>query len=162
MKHFKWAMLALPVFLISAFGQDQLPPGPGPAMQRVEAYKKIKLMEVLKLDEQTAIKFFSRYNTHSESIRELNQRRNALVDQLQAMGRTKAGDAEIEKVIKQLINSESELLDVRTKFFTELKEVLSIKQIAEFIVFERNFNQNIREMLRDLAREREGKFGRPQ
>jgi hypothetical protein len=36
----------------------------------------------------------------------------------------------------------------------ELKEVLSNKQIAQYIVFERNFVQELRQAVRDVQRDR--------
>ena len=50
--------------------------------------------------------------------------------------------------------SEEKIAETRSKFLEELKEVISIKQIAQYVVFERNFNKNLREIMRDIAKER--------
>ena len=50
--------------------------------------------------------------------------------------------------------SEEKVLEERAKFIEELREILSVKQLSQFIVFERNFNKNLRELMRDVARDR--------
>jgi hypothetical protein len=43
--------------------QDPLPTR-GPAAERIEQYKKIRLMEEVQMNEETSIRFFARYKTH--------------------------------------------------------------------------------------------------
>ena len=133
----------------------------GPGAERVEAFKKIRLMEALKLDEQTSIRFFSRYNKHQDEMKNLGEERNGLIDQLQALGKSKAGDADYEKVIQDLSALELRILDSRKKFIGDLKEIFSVRQVADYIVFERNFNQNLRDLMREMTQERRGMQGPP-
>lgn len=133
----------------------------GPAAERVEAFKKIRLMEALKLDEEASIRFFARYNKHQDEMKSLGEERNGLIDQLQSLGRSKAGDADYEKVIQELTALESRILDARKKFIGDLKEVFTAKQVADYIVFERNFNQNLRDLMREMTQERRGFQGSP-
>ncbi len=46
-------MIGLLAMSVQATAQDNQTPAPGKAYERVEQYKKIRLMEVLNLDEQT-------------------------------------------------------------------------------------------------------------
>ena len=133
--------------------QDQMPLR-GPAAERITHYKKIRLMEAVKMNEETSIRFFSRYNTHEENIRTIGKERNELIDRLQDLNTSKADDAEIESVIKDIKMTEEKILEERVKFIDGLKDILSLKQISEFIVFERNFNKNLRELMRDVAKDR--------
>ena len=50
--------------------------------------------------------------------------------------------------------SEEKIAETRLKFLEELKGVISIKQVGEFVVFERNFNRNLRDIMQDIARGR--------
>lgn len=133
--------------------QDQ-PPMRGPAAERIDQFKKVRLMETLKMDEETSIRFFSRYNKYTESLRTIQKEHNELVDQLQKLNNSNASNSEIEQAIKDIGMIEEKIAETRSKFLVELKEVISIKQIAEYVVFERNFNRNLREIMRDIARER--------
>jgi hypothetical protein len=133
--------------------QDQLPMR-GPGAERIEQFKKVRLLEVMNLDEETSIRFFGRYKKHIETLRTIQTDHNALIDQLQRLSKSNANNTEIERVIKDIGMSEEKIAETRSKFLEELKEVISIKQIAQYVVFERNFNKNLREIMRDIAKER--------
>jgi Skp family chaperone for outer membrane proteins len=133
--------------------QDQLPTR-GPAAERIEQFKKVRLMEVLKMDEETSVRFFARYNKYEETLRTIQKDHNALVDQLQDLTKSNANNSDIEQAIKDIGMSEEKIAETRSKFLEELKGVLSLKQVAEYVVFERNFNKNLREIMRDIAKER--------
>ena len=57
-------------------------------------------------------------------------------------------------MIKDIGMSEEKIAETHSKFLGELKSVISIKQVAEYVVFERNFNKNLRDIMRDIAKER--------
>lgn len=102
-----------------AVAQENQAPAPGRALERVEQFKKIRLMEVLNLDEESSIKFFARYNKHQE-----------------------------------LLSLENKATEAKAKYIDELKQVLSSKQLAEYLVFETRFQQNLRDLVRDMLRNR--------
>jgi len=145
-----FALLLLP---LSLQAQDE-PPVRGPARERLEQWRKVRIMEALKMDEETSIRFFSRYNKHLQAMREINQERNAMVDQLQAMGRSGATDAEFQKIIERLMKTEDQSMKAREAFLDEVKPILTPKQIGAYIVFERNFKRNVGEVIKELTQER--------
>ena len=128
----------------------------GPAAERIEQFKKIRLMEELKLDEATSIKFFARYNSHQEELRKLNQKRNDIIDELQILRRRDVSDAEYEKTLQELKALADPAVELRVKFLNEISEILSPKQVAEYVIFERNFVQNLREIMREMQQQRRG------
>jgi len=152
-------LIVFPVFCSAASGQE-MPIG-GPARERIEQFKKIRLMEMLKLDEETSIKFFARYNKHQDQLREITTKRDGLVDQLAALRKANAADAEYEKVFKEIQSAESRIIEERSKFLQDLKSVISTKQVAEYIVFERNFNRQLMQLMREMAGERGRRMGPP-
>ena len=137
------------------FTQDLLPLR-GPAAERIEQYKKVRMMDELKLDEETSIRFFARYNSHQEELRKLNDKRNELIDELQALRRRNASDADYRKVLNELKVLANPAIELREEYFTDLAEIFSPKQMAEYFIFERKFIQNLREIMRELQRERRG------
>jgi Skp family chaperone for outer membrane proteins len=126
----------------------------GPASERIEQFKKVRLMESLKMDEETSIRFFARYDKYIESLHAIQKDHNALIDQLQNLTKSDASNSDIEKAINDIGLSEEKIAETRTKFLGELKDVISVKQIAEYVVFERNFNRNLREIMQDIAKGR--------
>lgn len=142
--------------MMSAFNliaQDRLSMR-GPGTERIEQFKKVRLMEVLKMDEETSIRFFTRYNKYEETLRDIQKDHNALIDKLQKLSQSGANNSDIERVIKDIGMSEEKITETHSKFLEGLTEVISIKQVAEYVIFERNFNRNLREIMRDIAKER--------
>ena len=124
------------------------------ARDRIESYKKVRMLEVLKLDEEQSAKFVTRYNKHQETMRGFEKERNGLVDKLDGEVQAKASDAEFDETFNVLIDLDKKISGQRLQFLTELKEVLSNKQIAEYIVFERNFVRELRQAIRDVQKDR--------
>lgn len=152
-------MFAVLLFPAVLSAQDQMPMR-GPGAERVEQFKKLRLMEELKLDEATSIKFFARYNNHQEELRKLNVQRNRIIDELQGLRRRNASDAEYEKALGELKALADPAVELRVKFFNEISEVLTPKQVAEYVIFERNFVQNLREIMREMQQQRRRGGGR--
>ncbi len=139
-----------------AFAQDD-PPGPpmqGPGAQRVEQWKKVRLMEILKLDDETAIRFFNRYNKHQEDLRDVQRQREETLRRLESLRRSNAADADIDKAIQDLRSVEGKILETRDRFWKELRTVLNTKQFADYVFFESTFNRQLRELTRDMMQER--------
>jgi hypothetical protein len=135
-----------------SFGQ----PGPGQmrAGERVEQFRKLRMIEVLKLDDKTSVPFFTKYNKHEEIVRDINKQREDLLDDLQRMRESQAKNADLEKVIDKLLALDTKLAEERSRYVEDLKSVLSTGQIADLLLFERNFTRNVRHMMQEMMRER--------
>ena len=140
--------------------QENPPPGQGRGLERVEQFKKIRLMEVLNLDEQSSIRFFARYNKYQELLRDLRKRQVQALGRVQALRKSNAADAEYGKMVDELVSVESQINDAKSKYVEELKPVLTSKQLVEYLVFEARFQQNLRDLVRDLPRNRQDPLNR--
>jgi hypothetical protein len=149
-------LIAISVTPLFLWAQDDEAPPPSKALERVEQFKKIRMMEVLALDEQTSIKFFARYTRHQRALQELRRKQVQALGRVQALRKSKAADAEYAKVIQDLQSLEAEGRDAKLKYLEELQGILSNKQIAEYLVFELRFQQNLRELIRDAQKNRTG------
>jgi len=148
--------LVLIAFTARASAQEALP-FEGPAAERIEQYKKIRLMEFLKLDEETSIRFFSRYNRFVEDLRALNDRKNSYIDELQVMVRRDGSERDFQEQFGQLEALGVESMELRKQYLEDLSALLPAKKVAAYIVFERNFYRNLRDLLRESAKERSGR-----
>ncbi len=151
----KARLLCIVLLLISVdlYSQEPMPMNPQ-AAERLEQLKKIRLMEVLRMDEETSLRFFSRYNKHEEEMREFEMKRNRLIDRLQQLRGSDAPDAELQRLTKEIRATGEEAYRTREKYLDEISRLLTAKQFADYIVFERAFLRNLREMMRDVQRER--------
>ncbi len=112
------------------------------------------MMEVLKLDEETSIRFFARYNKHRDELADLGKKRDELLDELARLRRENASDKEFQKVIDELRGMADPAVEVRGRFFNDIGKILTAKQMAEYLVFERNFYRNVREIMREMQGQR--------
>jgi len=147
-------LLALFAVPFALWGQDEELAAPSKALERVEQFKKIRMMEVLALDEQTSIKFFARYGKYQRLLQELRRKQMQSLTKLQSLRKAMAADAEYARVIQELQTLEGESRDSKLKYIEELKEILTNKQIAEYLVFEMRFQQNLRELIKEVQQNR--------
>jgi hypothetical protein len=143
-------LAGLAVCSVSVAAQDAQPPVQGKASERVEQYKKIRMMEVLGLDEQSSIKFFSRYNKNVEVMKDLRQKQVQALASIQILRKSKATDNEYAKVVSDLRSLEGQVNQTKSKYIDDLKDLLTSKQLAEYLVFELRFQQNLRDLVRDV------------
>jgi hypothetical protein len=133
-------------------GQDR--PSQFRGQQRVEQFKKLRMIEALKLDEETSVRFFAKYSKHEQAVRDINKQRDELIDHLQELRKSNTGDDGMEKIFSDLTVLDSKQAEERVRFLGDVKTVLSTQQIADFIVFERNFARNVRMLMQEMAQER--------
>ncbi|MEW5799479.1 MAG: hypothetical protein AB1728_10800 [Bacteroidota bacterium] len=149
----KKIILLFLVSTVALVGQMRTPMGKRP-MERLESYKKVRMLETLKLDEDKGLKLVSRYNQHRESVRNLEEERKEILDKLESKVNDNATDSEIQKSFNDLIEIEKKMFTAREKYLNELKEILTTKQVAEYLLFERSFARDIRDIMREGQKER--------
>jgi len=117
---------------------------------KIEQLEKIKLIEILNLDEETTLRFFSRQSAHrDEEIKLINQKEE-LVDQLKnyfTEGKELPKGETFESLNKKIIEQEKKMINQRTEFIKSLKDILNEEQISKLIVFESSFRREIRDMI---------------
>lgn len=118
---------------------------------RLEQLEKIKLIESLDLDEETSIRFFARRNDSKNQIRELEKKSDDIISELEKSFKT--GDKnQVEKqkqLISEILKTRESIETKRNEFIKSLDDILSTDQIAKLIVFEKNFRDEIRNILFD-------------
>ena len=118
--------------------------------EKIEQLEKIKLIEILKMDEETTLRFFSRRAEHQEEHRSLNEKKFELINELEnyLTGKEALPEGETYKSTKEKIFTlERKLLDSRFDFVNSLKDMLSDEQIAKLVVFGYKFKQEIRDLI---------------
>ncbi len=132
-----------------AFSQPMPPMNDGPRRQqvreRVREIKMLKLMEVLQLSEDQSARFFPRYRDAEDKIDALNDEMEEVLNEL-----SEASIDNSKKDIDALIERYSALVkqqvDVQLELVTSVADILSAKQRAGLIVFERRFQNRLRDL----------------
>ena len=150
------------VFFSVAYAQSQPPNGPPPmggrSMERVERFKKMRLVEMLDLKEDQSVRFFARRNDFENTVRELSRQKDETLDKIERLIRNKADQKEYEKLFDDVEMLNRKIGEERLKFFNSLSDLLTIEQRAKLILFERRFENELREAVKEAQERRRGRF----
>jgi hypothetical protein len=126
--------------------------------KKIRDLEKLKLLEVLQLDEETSIRFINRRNEHHESQRKLNEELEVKIEKLeQLIQEGKKGD-ELKKLTQESLLIEERLILARGKYINSLNDLLNSEQLAKMLVFERKFREEMREtFMRERGRRGPGR-----
>jgi len=149
-KLFLLCLLVVPVQLLAQPG----PPQDSRQFERIEQWKKVRLIEILEMKEDQSVRFFSRMSEHDRQRRELMHARGEALDKLERLVRNRAGSAELEKVIPEVLDLDSRIREEQRNFFSGLGDILTVVQQAKFLLFERQFEKELREAMREVQRRR--------
>ncbi len=122
--------------------------------ERIEEFKKLKLIEVVDLEEELAVRFFAKYNKHEKKQQAVHREMKETVDRIEKMLQENAGEAEFEKAFARLQELERKIDGERQRFLDELRQILTVQQVGKLIVFERNFAKRIQEIMQGRRGER--------
>lgn len=149
----------LPLFLFLStilFAQGEGPMGPpherrgeGPGMKKIQELEKLKLIETLNMNEETTMKFFARRTQNQKEVRDLEDRMDNILDEMNAELKKEkdANQQKLKKLNDDFLDASDDFHKARNKFISSLKDILTTEQISKYIVFDRNFREEMREIL---------------
>ncbi len=121
--------------------------GMGGKPERLDNFRKMRLVELLHLKEDEAVRFFAKQGAHEETIGGLMKTRNDMLDAADAMAKEKSGDPELQKKIDVVLDIDQQIFAERQRFQKEMRGFLTPEQFVTFISFERNFGLQVRDAL---------------
>lgn len=123
--------------------------------ERLEKFKTMRLVEILKLDEETAVRFYAKQNAHEDKFHELMKSRNDAIDRLADISNDGKDTADVGKTCARVLDLDQQMFAERQRYQEEMRGFLSPAQFAKFLIFERNFGRNVHEAMRDMRKNRE-------
>ncbi len=116
-------------------GQDQeaLPEFNGQAAERIKSMRIAFMTNKLGLTTEESQKFWPIYNEYEQKQKQIRRKYN------QSKNINLMNDTEVEKFVDSRFLMEQELLDLKRQYFTNLKDAISIRQIANIGKAEREF-----------------------
>jgi hypothetical protein len=142
--------LVVPTFLSAQ-------PGMGPEhrpFERIEQWKKVRLIEMLDLKEEQSVRFLARLNEHEGNRRDLMKEKGEALDRIERLVRNHADEKEFEKVFPEVAVVDDKIAEEGKRFFANLSDILSAEQRGKFMLFERHFERELREAMREVQRRR--------
>jgi hypothetical protein len=117
--------------------------------EKIEKIKLEKLLKKLDLDESTKAVFTEKYKSYSSTIKELNAKR---FKAYKLMAENLESGEGLDTLVNLVLNYEDEVNKEKIQFAEDLKTILTPKQLATMIIFERKFNNEILKILRDYKK----------
>jgi hypothetical protein len=126
---------------------------------RLEKFKMMRLVEVLKLKEDEAVRLYAKNSAHEDKVGELMKSRNAALDDLdQKLGDEKeAGN--LKALTDKVLDVDQKMFAERQRYQDELRGFLSPERFARYLLFERNFGRRLRTAMDEMHRERGSRGG---
>lgn len=122
--------------------------------ERIELIRMWKLAEELQLTEETGAKLFPILQKYDEKWIGLQGERRTIIQGLRkALHDEGISDQEVEATMVRMEENASAAVDLLREQRQELKGILSPRQQARFILFQRRFHREIRRVIAE-ARER--------
>ncbi|RKZ34537.1 hypothetical protein DRQ33_01905 [bacterium] len=136
-----------------AFAQDMPFAQPSPEiMERIETLKMWKLTEALDLSYEQTAKLFPLLKETRQRQDSLMQQQKWLIEELIDATENDADTTEMLGIIDQIVLTRTNECQIQQEFYSELRNILSTRQQAEYILFEINFRKKMMELIREFHR----------
>lgn len=116
---------------------------------KLEQLEKIKLIEALDLNEDISIRLFSRKNDLKKETDKLEDRNEAIIDELEKSFDSNEKNAEIRQnqLLNEFLKNKQDIETLKQQFISSLSDILSREQVCKFVVFEKKFRDEIKSVL---------------
>jgi len=116
--------------------------------KRVDAVRIYRLTEDLKLDEKTSAKVSSLLSSFDQRRRDLQKEQMTDMRALrEAVKAEKPDETKIKPLLVKLESAHRTMQGLRDSELKGLKELLTVEQQARFIIFQQDFQHNMRRMI---------------
>lgn len=117
--------------------------------ERLQTIKKWRLVETLDLSEDQTTKLFPRMNAIDDEVAAFNRERVELLKDLEAMLRLEANEDELQAKMDALEELEKAHHEKMRELREAVMDVLTVKQQAQYLIFEQRFEEHLRQMLQE-------------
>ncbi len=150
--HKRVIIFVIALFLMTNF---YTPAQPNPrAMEQLKQFKKIKLLEILDLDEATAEKFLVKHNANEKKIEEKKKQMDEAVQDLENSLKNAAPKDEITKKTEKVLQITQEFQKLIDESLQSMKPILNEVQYAKYIIFEHKFRGEVQKAIIERMKKR--------
>ena len=126
----------------------------GPASEKIEQLRHMKMIDALDLTEDQSVRLFAREKEHRKAQHELAKKRDEAIQNLDKLIKDNASDDQLLAGIDKVAAIGRQMQANREAYVRGLKDILSVKQIAQMVVFDQKFIKEIRTLLQSLRQRR--------
>ena len=131
------------------YAQEPMREDRRPPVEKIAQLEKAKLIEILDLKEDVAVRFFVRRKDYREKQRSLFDQRDELIRKIEQKLKDGANqsDKEYKDQLDEIFSLDQKILQQKEKFFSSLNDLLTPQQILKLAVFDNRFMREIRKLL---------------
>ncbi|MCX7995857.1 MAG: hypothetical protein N3A65_08850 [candidate division WOR-3 bacterium] len=120
----------------------------------IEKVRIYKLTEELDLTEEQMAKLFPKLKDMRKFESEFHRQRLELIHELKNLLEKKVNDQEIVKVLDKFQELQRKRYEAHLKEIESIKQILTPVQQARFIIFQEEFEREIRDLIREVRKRR--------
>jgi Spy/CpxP family protein refolding chaperone len=147
----KVIIAVLTVVVVFAPSQESETPDPGEIIETIRIYR---LTNELDLTTEQAVEFFPKLNELQKIENEFHQRRQEILHNLREQLASGAPDKEIRESLDAFEKTIRERVDRKIEKMREIRTLLTPRQQAKYLIFEDEFERDIREMIKEVKKSR--------
>lgn len=115
---------------------------------KIERLEKVKLIEILNLDEETSIRFFARRNDYQNKQKDLFKEREQVLRDLENKIKEKnENESFYKEEVQKILQIERKIVSEREIFLNSLATLLTPQQVAKLTVFEFKLRRELTQFL---------------
>ncbi|MEY3312567.1 MAG: hypothetical protein RLZZ578_87 [Bacteroidota bacterium] len=138
--------LCIVIFAVFFIVQPMRGQNDTPVLDKMKSFKKIMLIDKLKMNEDQATRFFARYQQYEEYIKESQKELEKALMQLDEL--QKSGKQEYGKAIQHVFDKDIAMRKTIVDRMKAMKGILSEQQYAQYILIEHRLLDNLQRMVK--------------
>ena len=138
--------LCIVIFAVFFIVQPMRGQNDTPVLDKMKSFKKIMLIDKLKMNEDQATRFFARYQQYEEYIKESQKELEKALMQLDEL--QKSGKQEYGKAIQHVFDKDLAMRKTIVDKMKAMKGILSEQQYAQYILIEHRLLDNLQKMVK--------------
>ncbi len=145
MRQIRIFLIIIIALTFQAFAQPERKP-PREVMRKIEQLENVKLLEILNMDEETSVRFFTRRNTFKQKIHKLEEKSDELIDKIESDLKESDDNKNLKELIDNYLSVQESIGKEKLEFLNSVSDLLTEKQIARLLVFDKRFKEELKSM----------------
>lgn len=134
------------LILPATYSQDMMKMHKG-RINKLEQLERLKLIDVLNLNEETTLRYFARQKKFRNQMEEYKKTGKKLLKKMRYLIKNGDKKNELKSTTDNYLVLGENIANKKTEFIKSLSDILTEKQIAKLLVFEMKFKEDIRGLL---------------
>ena len=126
------------------------------AFERMNTIKKVKLLELLDLDEQKSDKFLLLFNKYEKEFHALKEKMDLVMAEMKLLVKSDGNNAKINEKITEMFNLREKFMVMQKEKDDKVRKILDDKQFARYLIFEHEFVHELRRQMFEIHKRKKG------